>query len=206
MVCENLNECSSHLFNSCDVGQRCLDSHGTYSCTCDRGYVVDPENPDGCICDGPDHLGDRCVRMPEFTTCELTEAVIFCHPKRISAHFPKEWLSIAIWFKTRTVKSKSNLILKNRISILYNVSKSLKSVLLKTQLSRICSSRQLIASLQLLIIRQTASRSSTTTTTLSRLSLTTISQAAAWLTKTIALIWSFRMPFTGNFKPLIDSA
>jgi hypothetical protein len=89
MVCENLDECSSHLFNSCDVGQRCLDSHGTYSCTCDRGYVVDPENPDGCICDGPDHLGDRCVRMPEFTTCELTEAVIFCHPKRISAHFPK---------------------------------------------------------------------------------------------------------------------
>ncbi|CAG5089353.1 Oidioi.mRNA.OKI2018_I69.PAR.g12183.t3.cds [Oikopleura dioica] len=89
MVCENLDECSSHLFNSCKVGQRCLDSHGTYSCTCDRGYVTNPDDEEDCVCDGPDHLGDRCVRMPEFTTCDLTEATIFCHPKRISAHFPK---------------------------------------------------------------------------------------------------------------------
>lgn len=88
MVCENLDECSSHLFNKCSTGERCVDSDGTYSCICDRGYISDPDSNE-CVCDGPDTLGDRCIQIPEFTSCDLMDSVVSCDPQRVSIHFPK---------------------------------------------------------------------------------------------------------------------
>ena len=50
--CNNINECEMHDQESeprhrCDSNAECVDSPGSYSCTCDTGFTGD-----GVDCDG----------------------------------------------------------------------------------------------------------------------------------------------------------
>lgn len=80
--CVDINECdiSSGAVGVCGLNARCINTLGSYDCSCQDGFVGDPKKHcldiDECLQDNPCGAGAECLNIEGSYTCECPDGTL----------------------------------------------------------------------------------------------------------------------------------
>merc|ERR1712136_592171 len=66
--CENKNECNNALDFTCQANSECRDTHGSYACDCNDGFVAGFDITGNAVCNDVDECKGE-VSCPENSSC-----------------------------------------------------------------------------------------------------------------------------------------